>query len=329
MDKIKIGILGYGNLGRGVESGIRQNDDMVLAHIITRRDKNSIKTNTEGVAVSHIDELKSLKEDIDVLILCGGSMSDLPKMAPYVAGEFNTVDGFDTHAKIPEYFASIDKNAKKGSKASIIASGWDPGLFSMNRLIARAFLPKGNDATFWGSGVSQGHSDAIRRIKGVIDARQYTIPIEKAVELARHSDASALTAREKHLRKCYVVAKEGADKERISEEIKTMPNYFADYDTEVHFISATEMNEKHNKLPHGGFVIRNGLTGFNEENKELMEFKLKLSSNPEFTASILLAYARAVCRMNKEGKKGAFTVFDVPLSYLINMPYKELIATLL
>ncbi len=329
MNRIKIGILGYGNLGRGVEAGIRQNDDMTLTHIITRRDKNSIRANTNDVTISHIDELEDLKERIDVLILCGGSMSDLPSMAPEVAGKFNTVDGFDTHAKIPEYFASIDKNARAGGKASVVASGWDPGLFSMNRLIARAFLPNGNDATFWGSGVSQGHSDAIRRIKGVVDARQYTIPIEKAVELARQADASNLKARDKHLRKCYVVAEDGADREKIAAEIKTMPNYFADYDTEVNFISIEEMNEKHSALPHGGFVIRNGLTGFNEENKELMEFRLKLSSNPEFTASILLAYARAVYRMNREGKKGALTVFDVPLSYLINMPYDELIATLL
>lgn len=329
MDKIKIGILGYGNLGKGVEAGIGQNDDMTLTHVITRRDKSSVKINTDNAAVSHIDELYSLEKDIDVLILCGGSMSDLPDMGPKVAGKFNTVDGFDTHAKIPEYFANIDKGAKAGGKASVIASGWDPGLFSMNRLIARAFLPKGNDATFWGSGVSQGHSDAIRRISGVVDARQYTIPIENAVELARNADATNLKPRDKHLRRCYVVAEAGVDKERIADEIKNMPNYFADYDTEVNFISLEELNDKHGKLPHGGFVIRNGVTGFNEENKELIEFKLKLDSNPEFTANILLAYARAVYRMNKEGRSGALTVFDVPLSYLINISYEELIATLL
>lgn len=329
MDKIKIGILGYGNLGKGVEAGIRQNDDMQLDYVITRRDKATVRINTESAIVAHIDELNSLRDKIDVLIMCGGSMSDLPDIGPLVAGKFNTVDGFDTHAKIPEYFSKIDNSAKNGKKASVIASGWDPGLFSINRLMGRAFLPQGNDATFWGEGVSQGHSDAIRRIEGVLDARQYTVPIENAVNKARCGEANGLTIREKHIRKCFVVVEEGADKEKIANQIKTMPNYFADYDTEVNFISMEEMNKKHNRLPHGGFVIRNGVTGFDDENKELIEFKLKLDSNPEFTANILLAYARAVYRMNKEGKTGALTVFDVPLSYLINMSADEIRATLL
>lgn len=329
MSKIKIGIFGYGNLGKGVEAGIPANEDMELTCVITRRNPNQIKINTSNAKVYHIDDLASLKDKIDVLVMCSGSMSDLPVQGPQIAGMYNTIDGFDTHAKIPEYFAAMDKKAQAENKISLIASGWDPGLFSINRLFGYAVLPKADTFTFWGPGVSQGHSDAIRRIEGVVDARQYTIPIDSAVDKARNGQGADLTTRDKHLRRCFVVVKDGADKAKIENEIKTMPNYFADYDTEVNFISEEEMKEKHSKLGHGGFVIRSGVTGFNDENKELVEFRLNLDANPEFTANVLLAYARAVHRMNKEGRKGAMTVFDVPPAYLLPWSADEIRAKLL
>lgn len=329
MSKIRIGILGYGNLGKGVEAGVGQNADMELVAVISRREPSAVKVYSKEVPVFHIDRLADLESKIDVLIMCGGSMSDLPEIAPKVAGRFNTVDGFDTHAKIPEYFESVDSLAKAGNKISVIASGWDPGLFSLNRLMGMAVLPNGKNATFWGEGVSQGHSDAIRRIEGVADARQYTIPKEEAVNKARIGEAESLTTRDKHLRRCFVVAKEGADLDRITNEIKTMPNYFADYDTEVHFIDVEELLKNHGALPHGGFVIRNGVTGFSDENKELIEYRLKLDSNPEFTANVLLAYARAAYRMSREGEKGAMTVFDIAPKYLSPISNEELRRNLL
>lgn len=328
MDKIRVGILGYGNLGKGVEAGIRQNNDMELVAVITRREPDKVFINSDSVKVFHINELSELEDKIDVLIMCGGSMTDLPKLSPMVAGRFNTVDGFDTHAKIPEYFRSIDEKAKNKNKVSVIASGWDPGLFSLNRLIGIAVLPSGNGSTFWGEGVSQGHSDAIRRLDGVLDARQYTVPIEAAMDKVRLGEGADLNIRDKHLRRCYVVAKEGADLARIEQEIKTMPNYFADYDTEVHFVDMEELKKEHNRLPHGGFVIRNGRTGFENENKELIEFKLNLESNPEFTANVLIAYARAAYKMNRNGMSGAMTVFDVAPKYLSGLSEEELMKLL-
>lgn len=328
MDRIRVGILGYGNLGKGVEAGIRQNKDMELTAVITRREPATVSVHSDEVEVFHINELSSLEDKIDVLIMCGGSMTDLPELAPMVAGKFNTVDGFDTHAKIPEYCKSIDEKAKNGNKVSVIASGWDPGLFSLNRLMGTAVLPTGDGSTFWGVGVSQGHSDAIRRIAGVMDARQYTVPIEAAMDKVRRGEGADLQTREKHLRRCYVVAEEGADLVRIEQEIKTMPNYFADYDTEVHFVDMEELKKEHNRLPHGGFVIRNGVTGFENENKELMEFKLNLESNPEFTANVLIAYARAAYKMNQEGMSGAMTVFDIAPKYLSGLSSEELMQLL-
>jgi diaminopimelate dehydrogenase len=316
MATIKIGIVGYGNLGRGVELAIRQNADMELAGVFTRRDPSTVKILTENAKVYSMDDLDSMEGKIDVLILCGGSATDLPVQSPALAKKFCIVDSFDTHAKIPEHFAAIDEAAQQSGKVAIMSVGWDPGLFSLNRLYGNVFLPNGADYTFWGKGVSQGHSDAIRRIEGVADAKQYTIPVEAALEEVRSGSNPVLTTRQKHLRECFVVAKEGADKAKIEEEIKTMPNYFADYDTTVHFISAEELKEKHSAMPHGGFVLRSGRTGDGEQTKQIIEFSLKLESNPEFTSSILVAYARAAHRLYGEGAKGAKTVFDIAPAYL-------------
>lgn len=321
--KINVGIAGYGNLGRGVECAIAQNGDMELYGVFTRRPPESVKTLT-NTAVYHIDDVLNHKDKIDVLIICGGSATDLPKQTPALAQHFNVVDSFDTHAKIPEHFANVDAAAKKGAKIALISAGWDPGMFSLNRLYAEAVLPEGNTYTFWGKGVSQGHSDAIRRIEGVVDARQYTIPIEAALSKVRSGENPELSTREKHLRECFVVAADGADKEKIETEIKTMPNYFADYDTIVHFISAKEMKRDHSTLPHGGVVMRSGKTGLNKENNHIIEYSLKLDSNPEFTSSVLVAFARAVVRMNGEGMSGCKTVFDVAPAYLSTKTPAEL-----
>lgn len=313
---IRIGIFGYGNLGRGVEAAIRQNEDLSLIAVFTRRPPELVKLKTEGVPVYHIDKAAEMTKDIDVMILCGGSATDLPEQTPALAKMFNVVDSFDTHAKIPEHFAVVDCEAKKSGKVAIISVGWDPGMFSLNRLYAGALLPDGKDYTFWGKGVSQGHSDAIRRIEGVLDAKQYTIPLEDALERVRGGENPKLSAREKHLRECFVVAKDGADKQRIENEIKTMPNYFADYDTIVHFISKEELDKNHSGIAHGGFVIRSGKTGFDKEHNHIIEYSLKLDSNPEFTASVLVAFARAAFRMNNEGMSGCKTVLDIPPAYL-------------
>ena len=326
---IRIGILGYGNLGRGVESAIRQNDDMELVAVFTRRSPESLKIHTEGVSVESIDRVLEYKDKIDVMILCGGSATDLPVQSPEYAAHFNIVDSFDTHAKIPEHFKNVDESAKAGGKIGIISVGWDPGMFSLLRMLGTAILPDGADYTFWGKGVSQGHSDAIRRIEGVVDARQYTIPVDDALTKVRAGLAPTLTTREKHTRECFVVAAEGADKARIENEIKTMPNYFADYDTTVHFISREELLRDHSGIPHGGFVIRSGKTGFEGEHGHIVEYSLKLDSNPEFTASVIVAYARAAWRMSTEGACGAKTVFDVPPAYLINKSGEELRRTML
>ncbi len=313
---IKIGIYGYGNLGRGVENAIRQNDDMELAAVFTRRDPSGLKINTEGVPVYHVDKAAELTDEIDVMIICGGSATDLPVQTPALAKLFNVVDSFDTHAKIPEHFKNVDACAKESGKVAVISVGWDPGMFSVNRLYGGAILPDGKDYTFWGRGVSQGHSDAIRRIDGVADAKQYTIPVEEALEAVRSGANPELTTRQKHTRECFVVAEEGADKAKIEHEIKTMPNYFADYDTTVHFISQQELNENHSGIPHGGFVIRCGKTGKELENTHIIEYSLKLDSNPEFTSSVLVAFARAAARLNAEGASGCKTVLDVPPSYI-------------
>ncbi len=326
---IRIGILGYGNLGRGIECAVKQNDDMELAAVFTRRDPNEVKIQTEGVKVYSVEDAVKMKDDIDVMILCGGSATDLPKQTPEYVKYFNIIDSFDTHAKIPEHFANVDAAAKESGKIGIISVGWDPGMFSLNRLYANAILPDGKDYTFWGKGVSQGHSDAIRRVEGVIDARQYTVPVESALEAVRNGENPELTTRQKHTRECYVVVEEGADKARIEEEIKTMPNYFADYDTAVHFISEDELKANHNGIPHGGFVIRCGSTGWNGENSHIIEYSLKLDSNPEFTSSVLVAYARAAYRLNKEGISGAKTVFDIAPAYLCKQSGEELRKNLL
>ena len=313
--KIRIGIAGYGNLGRGVECAIKQNIDTELYGVFTRRDPSSLKTLT-GADVYSIDDILYHKDNIDVLIICGGSATDLPVQTPEFAKNFNVVDSFDTHAKIPEHFAAVDAAAKASGKIAMISVGWDPGMFSLNRLYAEAVLPDGKDYTFWGKGVSQGHSDAIRRIDGVLDARQYTIPVDEALEAVRSGNNPELTTRQKHTRECFVVAADNADKAKIENEIKTMPNYFADYDTTVHFISMDELKRDHSGIPHGGFVIRCGKTGLNSENTHIIEYSLKLDSNPEFTSSVLVAYARAAARMNAEGMSGCKTVFDVAPSYL-------------
>ncbi len=312
---INVAIVGYGNLGRGVESALKQNKDMTLFGVFTRRDPKSLNTLT-GAKVYHIDDILNYKNEIDVLILCGGSATDLPEQTPMLAKDFCVIDSFDTHAKIPEHFENVDKFAKAGNNVAIISGGWDPGMFSINRLYAECILPVGSTYTFWGKGVSQGHSDAIRRLNGVLDARQYTIPIEKALNSVRRGENPQLTTREKHLRECFVVAKDGADLNKIENEIKTMPNYFADYDTIVHFITKEEMEKNHSSLPHGGNVIRSGKTGLNNENNHVVEYKITLDSNPEFTSSVLVAYARACVRMKKEGFVGCKTVFDVAPGYL-------------
>ena len=313
---IRIGILGYGNLGKGIECAIKHNPDLELKAVFTRRNPDSVKILTEGVKVCSAEDAPKWKDEIDVMILCGGSATDLPVQTPKLAEYFNVVDSFDTHARIPEHFAAVDEAAKKSGHVGMISVGWDPGLFSLNRLYANCILPGGHDYTFWGKGVSQGHSDAIRRIAGVKDARQYTIPVESALEAVRSGKNPELTTREKHTRECFVVAEEGADLKKIEEEIVTMPNYFADYDTTVHFISEEELQRDHAGIPHGGFVIRTGSTGWNDENKHVIEYSLKLDSNPEFTSSVLVAYARATYRMNKEGQTGCKTVFDVAPAYL-------------
>ena len=305
MSKIRIGIVGYGNIGRGVEQAIKRNEDMELAAVFTRRDPASVKVATEGAKVVHMDDMLSMKGDVDVMVLCGGSATDLPVMGPEIAANFNTIDSFDTHAKIPEYFANVDKAAKEGNNISIISVGWDPGMFSLNRLYA-----EGSTYTFWGKGVSQGHSDAIRRIPGVKNAIQYTVPVDEAVDQVRSGSEPKLTTRDKHTRECYVVAQEGANKAEIENAIKTMPNYFDEYNTTVHFISEEELKRDHSKMPHGGFVIRTGETG-EEGNKHVIEYSLKLDSNPEFTASVLIAYARAAYRLNQKGENGARSVFDI------------------
>lgn len=323
-NKTRIGVLGYGNLGRGVLNSLKQNDDMELVAVFTRREGLVLDDGTKAVHVSKVEEYK---DKIDVMILCGGSATDLPTQTPEIAAMFNTVDSFDTHANIPEHFAAVDKASKAAGTLGIISVGWDPGLFSLNRLYANAILPEGTDYTFWGKGVSQGHSDAIRRVKGVKNGKQYTIPKEDALEKVRSGANPELTTREKHLRVCYVVAEENADKAKIEEEIKTMPNYFSDYDTEVNFITEEEFNKNHSGIPHGGFVIRTGVTG--NGNKHKIEYSLDLDSNPEFTASVLVAYARAINKMFKEGKTGAITVFDVPPAYLSNKSAEELRAHML
>lgn len=311
---IRIGIFGYGNLGRGVEAAIKQNSDMELVAVFSRRDPASVKINTEGVKVCHIDEAKDYADKIDVMILCGGSATDLPVQTPEMARMFNVIDSFDTHAKIPQHFANVDKEAKNSGKVAIISVGWDPGMFSLNRLYGAAILPEGKDYTFWGKGVSQGHSDAIRRIEGVLDAKQYTIPVPAALDAVRSGSNPDLTTRQKHTRECYVVAEDGADLARIENEIKTMPNYFADYDTTVHFISKEKLLRDHSGIPHGGFVIRSGKTG--NGNNHIIEYSLKLDSNPEFTSSVLVAYARAAARLNREGVSGCKSVLDIAPSYL-------------
>jgi diaminopimelate dehydrogenase len=320
--KIKIGILGYGNIGRGVELAVMQSPDMELKAIFTRRNPDSIKNIAEGVSIVNIADIKKYKDEIDVLILCGGSATDLPEQGPEYAAMFNCVDSFDTHARIPEYFESVDKAAKAAGKTAAISIGWDPGLFSMNRMLAEAVLPAGETYTFWGKGVSQGHSDAIRRVEGVKNAIQYTIPVEDAVKRIRNGEVPNLTTRDKHLRECFVVAEEGADKAKIEDTIKNMPNYFADYNTIVHFISEEELRKNHSRMPHGGFVIRSGKTG--PDNKHIIEFSLKLDSNPEFTGSVMVAYARAVAKLNAEGRIGAVTVFDIPIGYLSSKAPEEL-----
>ncbi|MFE8698732.1 diaminopimelate dehydrogenase [Cytobacillus sp. FJAT-53684] len=321
-NQIKIGIVGYGNLGRGVVAAIEQSTDMEIAGIFTRRAPESISVHNPNLKVLPISQAEEWKDEIDVMILCGGSATDLPEQGPQFAQMFNTVDSYDTHAKIPEYFDSVNKAATESGKTSIISVGWDPGLFSINRLMAEAILPKGETYTFWGKGVSQGHSDAIRRIEGVKGAVQYTVPIENAIESVRSGENPELSTAEKHLRVCYVVSEEGYDQAKIEKEIKTMPNYFADYETEVNFITEAELKEDHSKLPHGGFVIRGGHSG--EGNKQIIEFSLNLDSNPEFTSSVLVAYARAAYRLNKEGQTGAKSVFEVPPVYLSPKSAEEL-----
>lgn len=326
---IRVGILGYGNLGRGVECAVKHNPDMELKAVFTRRNPDSLSILTEGAKVCRAEDVLSMKDQIDVMILCGGSATDLPGQTPEMAAHFNVIDSFDTHANIPRHFEAVDKAAKESGHVGIISVGWDPGMFSLNRLYANAILPGGSDYTFWGKGVSQGHSDAVRRIEGVKDARQYTIPVESALERVRSGENPALTTREKHTRECFVVAEKGADRAKIEEAIKTMPNYFADYDTTVHFISEEEMKREHSGIPHGGRVFRCGSTGWKGENRHIIEYSLKLDSNPEFTSSILTAYARAAYRLHQEGQTGCKTVLDIAPAYLHPASAEELRATLL
>lgn len=328
MDKIRIGIVGYGNIGKGVELAVARNEDMELKAVFTRRNPADIKIETESADVKHMDDLASMKDEIDVIVLCGGSATDLPVMGPEIVKNFNTIDSFDTHARIPEYFENVDKSAKDGGNVGIISVGWDPGMFSLNRLYAESILVQGSTYTFWGKGVSQGHSDAIRRIEGVKNAIQYTVPVDKAVERVRSGEAPELTTREKHLRDCYVVPEEGADLQEIERTIKTMPNYFDDYDTTVTFITEAELKQNHSSMPHGGFVIRSGETG-TEGSRHIIEYSLKLDSNPEFTASVLVCYARAAYRLSKNGESGAKTVFDIPPALLSMKTPEQLRAELL
>ena len=326
---IRIGILGYGNLGRGVECAIKHNPDTELVAVFTRRDPETVKILTETAKVYSVNDAEKLKDEIDVLIICGGSATDLPVQTPEYVKYFNVVDSFDTHKRIPEHFANVDKAATETGHVGIISVGWDPGMFSLNRLYANAILPDGKDYTFWGKGVSQGHSDAIRRVEGVKDGKQYTIPVEAALEAVRNGENPELTTRQKHTRECFVVLEEGADAAKVEEEIKTMPNYFSDYDTTVHFISEEELKANHSGIPHGGFVLRSGKTGWNQENSHLIEYSLKLDSNPEFTSSVLIAYARAAYRLAKEGQSGCKTVFDIAPAYLSAKSGEELRKNLL
>jgi len=326
---IRIGIYGYGNLGRGVEAAVRQNKDTQLVAVFTRRDPAGVKIATDGVEVVSAQNIEQYKDKIDVLIICGGSATDLPIQTPKLAKMFNVIDSFDTHANIPTHFKNVDAAAKEGGNVGVISVGWDPGMFSLARLYSNCILTDGADYTFWGKGVSQGHSDAVRRIEGVADARQYTVPIQDALDAVRSGKNPELTTREKHTRVCYVVAKEGADKAKIEQDIKTMPNYFADYDTTVNFITPEEMKRDHSGLPHGGFVIRSGKTGLNGEHNHIIEYSLKLDSNPEFTACVLVAFARAAFRLSQEGISGCKTVFDIPPAYLSAMPHEEIISHLL
>ncbi|MBQ6945502.1 MAG: diaminopimelate dehydrogenase [Ruminococcus sp.] len=328
MSKIRIGIAGYGNLGRGVELAVAQNDDMELVGVFTRRDPSTVSTIT-GVKAYTMDDAVKMAGDIDVMIICGGSATDLPKQTPELAKYFNVIDSFDTHARIPEHFANVDKAAKESGKLAFISLGWDPGLFSLNRLYAESILPKGKTYTFWGKGVSQGHSDAIRRVEGVKRGIQYTVPIEAAMDAVRSGSQPELTTRQKHLRECWVVAEEGADLAKIEESIKTMKNYFDEYDTTVNFITEEEFDAVHNKMPHGGFVMRSGLTGNGEKTHQMIEYSLKLESNPEFTASVLVCYARAISRLSAEGATGCKTAFDIAPAYLSPLSGEELRATLL
>ena len=326
---IKIGILGYGNLGRGVECAIKHNEDEELVAVFTRRDPSTVKILTEGATVANVSEIENWKDRIDVLIICGGSATDLPEMTPKYAKMFNVIDSFDTHANIPTHFANVDAAAKEGGKIAMISLGWDPGMFSVSRLYANSILANGSTYTFWGKGVSQGHSDAIRRVPGVKNGKQYTIPVESALEAVRSGKNPELTTREKHTRECFVVLEEGADPAKVEEAIKTMPNYFADYDTTVHFISEEELIRDHSGIPHGGFVIHSGKTGWNDENTHVIEYSLKLDSNPEFTSSVLVAFARAAVRMSKEGMVGCKTIFDVPPAYLSPLSDEEIRAHML
>lgn len=326
---MKIGILGYGNLGKGIECAIKQNPDCQLVAVFTRRDPSTVKLLTAGVPVYNVKDILDHKDEIDVLVLCGGSATDLPEQTPEYVKYFNVIDSFDTHAKIPQHFANVDSAAKASNHVALISAGWDPGMFSLNRLYANAILPNGTDYTFWGKGVSQGHSDAIRRIEGVKNGKQYTIPVQAALDAVRSGTNPELTTRQKHTRECFVVAEEGADKARIEKEIKEMPNYFADYDTTVHFISEEELLKNHSGIPHGGFVIRSGKTGWDNEFNNIIEYSLKLDSNPAFTSSVIIAYARAVNRLQKEGKTGCITVFDVAPAYLSPLSGDEIRAHLL
>ena len=325
----RVGIYGYGNLGRGIECAVNSSNDMELVAVFTRRDPSTLKIASKNVAVVNVKDVASYQDKIDVMIICGGSATDLPEQTPNLAKLFNVIDSFDTHAKIPEHFANVDKAAKANGHIALISAGWDPGMFSLNRLYANAILPNGKDYTFWGKGVSQGHSDAIRRIKGVADAKQYTCPVQSALDAVRGGSNPELTTRQKHTRLCYVVLEEGADAKAVESEIKNMPNYFADYDTTVNFISQEELNRDHSGIPHGGFVIRSGSTGANNEHKHIIEYSLKLDSNPEFTASVIVAYTRAIARLHKEGAVGCKTVFDIAPAYLSPLSGDELRATML
>ncbi|MDD6807025.1 MAG: diaminopimelate dehydrogenase [Oscillospiraceae bacterium] len=326
---MKIGILGYGNLGKGIESAIRQNPDMELSCILTRRDPKTIKPITKDVPVYSVNNIENLKDEIDVLVLCGGSATDLPSQTPEYVKYFNVIDSFDTHAKIPDHFSNVDKIAKENGHIALISCGWDPGMFSLLRLYGSAILPDGNDYTFWGKGVSQGHSDAIRRVNGVKNGKQYTIPVESALKSVRNGENPSLTTRQKHIRECFVVAEDGANLTQIENDIKTMPNYFNEYDTTVHFISEQEFNRDHTGIPHGGFVFRTGVTGFSKENKHVIEYSLKLDSNPEFTASVILAFTRAIYRLSLEGNTGCKTVFDIAPAYLSPLSGEDLRAKML